>query len=70
MPNPLSETVIDLYRRHAAYWDAARRGSDWNDRVWHRERSSRSWPAAAAFSTSAAAGVSLSRASWSTKDCA
>ena len=36
MPNPLSETVIDLYRRHAAYWDAARRGSDWNDRVWHQ----------------------------------
>ncbi len=36
MPNPLSETVIDLYHRHAAYWDAARRGSDWNDRVWHQ----------------------------------
>jgi len=36
MPNPLSETVIDLYHRHAAYWDAARRGSDWNDRLWHQ----------------------------------
>src|SRR5215467_7908022 len=35
MPDPLSETVIDLYRRHAAEWDAARRGNDWNDRVWH-----------------------------------
>jgi cyclopropane fatty-acyl-phospholipid synthase-like methyltransferase len=29
-----SENVIDLYRRHAAEWDAARRGSGWNDRVW------------------------------------
>src|SRR5262249_47303125 len=34
MPTPGSETVIDLYRRHAAQWDAARRGSDWNDRIW------------------------------------
>jgi ubiquinone/menaquinone biosynthesis C-methylase UbiE len=31
--NP-SETVIDLYRRHAVQWDAARRSSGWNDRVW------------------------------------
>jgi ubiquinone/menaquinone biosynthesis C-methylase UbiE len=31
---PLSETVIDLYRRHATEWDAARRRSGWNDRVW------------------------------------
>jgi len=30
MPNPLSETVIDLYRRHAAQWG----GSGWNERVW------------------------------------
>lgn len=30
----LSETVIDLYRRHAAQWDATRRGSGWNDQVW------------------------------------
>jgi cyclopropane fatty-acyl-phospholipid synthase-like methyltransferase len=30
----VSETVIDLYRRHATAWDAARRRSDWNDRVW------------------------------------
>jgi SAM-dependent methyltransferase len=30
----LSETVIDLYRRRAAEWDAARRRSSWNDRVW------------------------------------
>lgn len=29
-----SETVIDLYRRHALQWDAARRGSRWNDRTW------------------------------------
>jgi cyclopropane fatty-acyl-phospholipid synthase-like methyltransferase len=29
-----SETVIDLYRRRAAQWDAARRSSAWNDRVW------------------------------------
>jgi cyclopropane fatty-acyl-phospholipid synthase-like methyltransferase len=36
MPKPLSETVIDLYHRHAANWDAARRGSNWNDRVWHQ----------------------------------
>ena len=28
------ETVIDLYRRHAVQWDAARRSSAWNDRVW------------------------------------
>jgi cyclopropane fatty-acyl-phospholipid synthase-like methyltransferase len=31
--NP-SEAVIDLYRRHAVQWDAARRSSPWNDRVW------------------------------------
>jgi cyclopropane fatty-acyl-phospholipid synthase-like methyltransferase len=30
----VSENVIDLYRRHAAEWDAARRSSGWNDRVW------------------------------------
>jgi cyclopropane fatty-acyl-phospholipid synthase-like methyltransferase len=30
----LSETVIGLYRRRAAEWDAARRRSSWNDRVW------------------------------------
>jgi len=35
MPHPLSETVIDLYRRYAWRWDADRRGSDWNDRAWH-----------------------------------
>lgn len=35
MPEPLSETVIDLYRRHAWQWDADRRGSGWNDRAWH-----------------------------------
>src|SRR5215470_539756 len=35
MPDPLSETVIDLYRRHARQWDADRRGSGWNDRAWH-----------------------------------
>lgn len=29
-----SESVIDLYRCHASQWDAARRGSAWNDRVW------------------------------------
>ena len=28
------ETVIDLYRRHAEQWDAARRNSAWNDRLW------------------------------------
>src|SRR5262245_26781245 len=35
MPGHLAETVIDLYRRHAAQWDADRRSSPWNDRVWH-----------------------------------
>jgi 2-polyprenyl-3-methyl-5-hydroxy-6-metoxy-1,4-benzoquinol methylase len=35
MPGHLSETVIDLYRRHAAQWDANRQDSPWNDRVWH-----------------------------------
>ena len=34
MPDSLSETVIDLYRRHATQWDSARRSSEWNDRVW------------------------------------
>jgi len=34
MAGNASETVIDLYRRHAAQWDAARRSSGWNDRVW------------------------------------
>jgi cyclopropane fatty-acyl-phospholipid synthase-like methyltransferase len=34
VPASASENVIDLYRRHAAEWDAARRGSGWNDRVW------------------------------------
>jgi cyclopropane fatty-acyl-phospholipid synthase-like methyltransferase len=34
MTASLSETVVDLYRRRAAEWDAARRHSDWNDRVW------------------------------------
>jgi cyclopropane fatty-acyl-phospholipid synthase-like methyltransferase len=34
MSNALSETVIDLYRRHATEWDAARRRSGWNDRIW------------------------------------
>jgi cyclopropane fatty-acyl-phospholipid synthase-like methyltransferase len=27
--------VIDFYRRHTALWDAARRSSGWNDRVWN-----------------------------------
>jgi cyclopropane fatty-acyl-phospholipid synthase-like methyltransferase len=31
--NP-SETVIDLYRRHAVQWDATRRSRAWNDRGW------------------------------------
>jgi SAM-dependent methyltransferase len=31
---PLSETVIDLYRRRATEWDAARRTAGWNDRIW------------------------------------
>ena len=35
MPGHLSETVIDLYRRHAAQWDANRKDRPWNDRVWH-----------------------------------
>jgi cyclopropane fatty-acyl-phospholipid synthase-like methyltransferase len=34
MTASLSDTVIDLYRRRARQWDAARRGSGWNDRVW------------------------------------
>jgi cyclopropane fatty-acyl-phospholipid synthase-like methyltransferase len=34
MANSLSENVIDLYRRHAKQWDAARRAGDWNDRAW------------------------------------
>jgi cyclopropane fatty-acyl-phospholipid synthase-like methyltransferase len=34
MASALSETVIDLYRRHATEWDAARRRSGWNDRAW------------------------------------
>lgn len=34
MPASLSESVIALYRRHAAQWDAARRGSCWNDQGW------------------------------------
>jgi hypothetical protein len=29
-----SESVIDLYRRHAVQWDAARRSRGWNDRIW------------------------------------
>jgi cyclopropane fatty-acyl-phospholipid synthase-like methyltransferase len=29
-----AETVIDLYRRHAQQWDAARRSNVWNDRAW------------------------------------
>ena len=33
MAGKSSETVIDLYRRHAAQWDAARRSRAWNDRV-------------------------------------
>ena len=34
MTASFSETFIDLYRRHATEWDAARRRSGWNDRVW------------------------------------
>jgi cyclopropane fatty-acyl-phospholipid synthase-like methyltransferase len=34
MDGSVSETVIDLYRRHAVQWDATRRSSGWNDRVW------------------------------------
>jgi cyclopropane fatty-acyl-phospholipid synthase-like methyltransferase len=34
MTASLPETVIDLYRRHAARWDAVRRSAGWNDRVW------------------------------------
>jgi SAM-dependent methyltransferase len=30
----LSDKVIDLYRRHASEWDAARRRAGWNDRAW------------------------------------
>jgi SAM-dependent methyltransferase len=29
-----SESVIDLYRRHAVQWDVARRSRGWNDRIW------------------------------------
>jgi SAM-dependent methyltransferase len=35
MVDHLSEAVIDLYRRHAAQWDADRRRPPWNDHVWH-----------------------------------
>jgi cyclopropane fatty-acyl-phospholipid synthase-like methyltransferase len=35
MPSPLSEAVIDLYRRHACRWDADRRSRMWIDRAWH-----------------------------------
>lgn len=34
MPASPSESVIALYRRHAAQWDADRRGSCWNDQRW------------------------------------
>jgi len=34
MAASLSESVIELYRRHARRWDAARRSSGWNDRAW------------------------------------
>jgi len=34
MFDQLSETVIELYRRYAGQWDAARRASVWNDRDW------------------------------------
>jgi SAM-dependent methyltransferase len=28
------ESVVELYRRHAAQWDSARRNNAWNDRIW------------------------------------
>lgn len=34
MTASFSENVIELYQRHAKEWDAARRRSGWNDRVW------------------------------------
>jgi cyclopropane fatty-acyl-phospholipid synthase-like methyltransferase len=48
MSNSLSETVIDLYRRRATEWDAARRRSAWNDRIWIE-----------AFASELAAGMSV-----------
>lgn len=34
IPEHLSEEVVGLYRRRALEWDAARRGSPWNNRAW------------------------------------
>lgn len=31
----LSEKIIAHYERHASAWDADRRASGWNDRIWH-----------------------------------
>jgi hypothetical protein len=63
-----SETAIDLYRRHAAQWDAARRSSAWNDRVWI-DTFAKKLPAAAACLTSAAVVARLWRASWWNTEC-
>ncbi|RTL71513.1 MAG: class I SAM-dependent methyltransferase [Hyphomicrobiales bacterium] len=30
-----SDAIIPLYQRHGFAWDADRRASGWNDRVWH-----------------------------------
>jgi hypothetical protein len=59
--NP-SETVIDLYRRHAVQWDAARRSSVWNDRVWIKAFAHELARVAACLISAAAARPS--RVSW------
>lgn len=33
--NELADRIVSHYQRHAADWDADRRGGGWNDRTWH-----------------------------------
>jgi hypothetical protein len=63
----LSETVIELYRRYAGQWNAARRGSVGNDRGWLQPSPENS-AAVRAFSISAAAAENPSRGFWLAKD--
>ncbi len=34
MPDPSARSVVDLYERHAAAWEADRRLTDFSERVW------------------------------------
>jgi hypothetical protein len=56
----LADIIVAHYEKHALAWEADRRNSGWNDKIWH-DRFIENLPAGARFSTSAVALRARSR---------